>query len=209
VNFARISTPTELRETVKGMCDAFDGDKGANADKKEHALNRVTLSQTTGGRGILNGSLDTELTDIVLTALDAEMEQLREKGETRKTPELRSAALDSICQQYLASRGGILSKNTLERISCDCRISRIITDGPGTVLDVGRMTRAIPAPLWNALVGRDRHCTAPSCDRPPGMCEAHHIWHWANGGPTNLENLKLLCWFHHKQQHIHDAQQHK
>jgi Domain of unknown function (DUF222)/HNH endonuclease len=103
------------------------------------------------------------------------------------------------------AHGGLLSQNTLERISCDCKISRIITDGPSSVLDVGRMTRAIPAPLWNALVARDRHCTHKGCKRPPSMCEGHHIWHWANGGPTNLENLKLLCWFHHKEQHIHDA----
>jgi hypothetical protein len=245
VAFARIGTPRELREVVKGMCDAFDGDKGARNDEREHALNKVTLSATSGGRGILNGSLDAELTDIVLTALDAEMEMLRVKGEVRKTPELRAAALESIMRKSLASRsdstargrgqahvnivtdvlriagsspaladivraetahGGMLSRNTLERISCDCKISRIITDGPSSVLDVGRMTRAIPAPLWNALVARDRHCTANGCKRPPSMCEGHHIRHWANGGPTNLENLRLLCWFHHKEQHIHDAQ---
>jgi hypothetical protein len=79
VNYAKISTPHEVRETVQGMCDAFDGDKGANSDDTEHALNKITLS-TTGGRGILSGSLDAELTDVVLTALDAEMEALREAG---------------------------------------------------------------------------------------------------------------------------------
>ena len=41
----------------------------------------------------------------MLTALDAEMEVLRTKAETRKTPELRSVAFGSICRQYLASRG--------------------------------------------------------------------------------------------------------
>ena len=29
---------------------------------------------------------------------------------------------------------------------------------------------------------------------------------WEHGGPTNLGNLKLLCWYHHRRQHIHDAQ---
>lgn len=244
VDFARISTPTELRGAVKGVVDAFDGDGGAAADEAEYELNRLTVSATSGGRGILNGSFDAELTDVVLTALDAEMEALRAKGETRKTPELRSAALDSICRQYLASRGdssargrgqthvsvvtdvlqiaganpelaaivraetahgGRLSKSTLERISCDCRISRVITDGPGNVLDVGGATRNVSNAQWNALVVRDRHCRAPNCQRGPAFCEAHHIWHWEHGGPTNLDNLKLLCWFHHKQQHIHDA----
>ena len=44
---------------------------------------------------------------------------------------------------------------------------------------------------------------------PPGFCDAHHIWHWALGGPTNLNNLKLLCWHHHRQQHLLDAIQRK
>ena len=104
------------------------------------------------------------------------------------------------------ARGARLSRATIERIACDCNVSRIITDGPSQILDVGRMTRTVSGSLWNALLARDRHCTAAGCDRPPGTCEAHHIWHWTHGGPTNLDNLRLLCWHHHRQQHIHDAQ---
>jgi hypothetical protein len=40
----------------------------------------------------------------------------------------------------------------------------------------------------------------------PAFCEAHHIWHWEHGGPTNLDNLKLLCWYHHRKHHAHDAE---
>ena len=29
------------------------------------------------------------------------------------------------------------------------------------------------------------------------MCDAHHIKHWADGGPTRLDNLALLCRAHH------------
>ena len=31
--------------------------------------------------------------------------------------------------------------------------------------------------------------------------DAHHIWHWADGGPTDLDNLILLCRFHHRLVH--------
>jgi Domain of unknown function (DUF222)/HNH endonuclease len=244
VNAAKVATPAELRVMVQRVTDAFDADGGAGRDKKEHALNRVTLSSTSGGRGILNGSLDAELTDIVLTALDAEMEVLRVKGETRRAPELRAAAADSIFRQYLASRGdtggrgrgqthlsavvdvaqyaesnaelvalirnetahgGRLSRNTLERLSCDCKISRVIMDGPSCVLDVGWATRTVSNAQWNALVARDKHCQGKNCERGPGFCEAHHIWHWEHGGPTNLENLELLCWWCHRERHIRDA----
>ena len=105
-----------------------------------------------------------------------------------------------------AEHTGLLSRTTLERLSCDCEISRIITDGPGMIIDVGRTTRNVPDKLWRALVVRDRHCQHPTCDRPPAFCEAHHVWYWSRGGPTNLNNLKLLCWQHHREIHIHDNQ---
>ena len=104
-----------------------------------------------------------------------------------------------------AAHASRLSRTTLERIACDCKLSRILMDGDSQVLDVGRITRTIPTPLWNALVARDKHCTHPGCDRPPSLCEAHQIIYWTQGGATNLENLKLLCWYHHRQQHQHDA----
>ena len=78
-------------------------------------------------------------------------------------------------------------------------------DGPSQVLDVGRATRTVNTAQWNALVARDQHCTHPGCTRPPAYCDAHHIIHWTRGGPTNLANLKLLCWEHHRKQHLHDA----
>src|SRR5918911_831927 len=52
-------------------------------------------------------------------------------------------------------------------------------------------TAGPPAPLWSALVVRDRHCRFPGCDREPGWCEAHHVRHFAHGGATNLANLIL------------------
>jgi hypothetical protein len=103
-------------------------------------------------------------------------------------------------------RYGRLSRATLERLTCDCNINRIITDGDSLIVDVGRTTRNIPAPLWRALVARDRHCTEPGCTVPPAFCEAHHIDHWENGGPTDLDNLKLGCWPHHRKWHLEAAQ---
>jgi len=103
-----------------------------------------------------------------------------------------------------AAHGSRLSRSTLERLACDCKFSRILTDGASQILDVGRDTRVVSIAMWNALVARDKHCQWAGCTMPPGFCEAHHIWYWTNGGPTNLAKLKLLCWYHHRQQHAHD-----
>ncbi|HEY7137136.1 MAG TPA: HNH endonuclease signature motif containing protein [Acidimicrobiia bacterium] len=86
--------------------------------------------------------------------------------------------------------------------SVSARISRVITDGRSLPLDVGRATRTVAAAPWRALVVRDGGCTHPGCDRPPGWCEAHHVKHWADGGTTTLDSLKLYCDRHH-----HDAHQ--
>jgi hypothetical protein len=247
VDYARLATPTELRGAVRRVTDAIDGDGGAGADDAEHAKNTVTLP-VLAGRGVLSGDLDAESTEIVATALDAEIEALfpRDRADRPPIPQRRADALLAICRLYLASRTdgpgprrgrthvgviadigaltgitddlltalrieaahvGQLSRATLERLTCDCNISRILMDGPSQVLDVGRATRNVNTAQWNALVARDQHCTHPGCTRPPAYCDAHHIIHWTRGGLTDLANLRLLCWEHHRKQHLHDALQ--
>ncbi len=98
---------------------------------------------------------------------------------------------------------GPWSVEVVRRILCDAGVSRIITDGASQVLDVGRLTRTVSAPMRRALAVRDRGCIIPGCHRPPRWCDAHHVHHWADGGPTCLDNLVLLCRAHH--QAVHDG----
>lgn len=93
-----------------------------------------------------------------------------------------------------------ISTRTLERISCDCTMSRVLL-ADSTVIDVGRATRTISAPTRRALRTRDKGCRFPGCDRPADWSNPHHIIHWARGGPGNLPNLVLLCYFHHRLVH--------
>jgi hypothetical protein len=102
-------------------------------------------------------------------------------------------------------RDGHLSPATLEMIACDGNISRVIMFGKSEVLDLGRTSRIASNAQFRALIARDRHCQAPGCHEPPSRCQAHHKWHWTRGGPTDLDNLELLCWYHHRQRHIDDA----
>jgi hypothetical protein len=93
--------------------------------------------------------------------------------------------------------GSVLDAATLQRLACDAGIHRVVTDGRSAILDYGTTTRTVPAPLFNALVIRDRHCRYPGCDRPPDRTEAHHIRWITHGGSTCLDNLVLLCTRHH------------
>jgi hypothetical protein len=97
-----------------------------------------------------------------------------------------------------------LSRATLDRLRCDADISRIIMIGDSEILDVGRAQRTVTPAQWKALVVRDGQCQHPRCNQPPHRCEAHHQRYWEHDGPTDLDNLELLCWFHHREKHQHD-----
>jgi hypothetical protein len=103
---------------------------------------------------------------------------------------------------------GRLSARTLERLQCDCDITRIVTTGVSEILDVGRATRTVSAAQWKALVARDQHCQGKGCNQPPERCQAHHVTPFAppHYGRTDIDNLKLFCWYCHREEHKYDAQ---
>ena len=62
---------------------------------------------------------------------------------------------------------------------------------------MGRSRRVATPTQTLALIARDAGCSFPACDHPPEWCERHHIIEWIDGGLTNLDNLTLLCRYHH------------
>ncbi|WP_041940050.1 MULTISPECIES: HNH endonuclease signature motif containing protein [Frankia] len=101
------------------------------------------------------------------------------------------------------SWGQPLPRSVLRRLSCDAEVSRIVLNADSVPLDVGRTQRTVPADLRRALVARDRCCAFPGCSRPPSWCQAHHIRHWTDDGTTCLDNLVLVCGWHHRFLHHH------
>jgi hypothetical protein len=72
-------------------------------------------------------------------------------------------------------------------------------DAEGRMVEIGARTRTIPPALRRALLHRDRDCRFPGCHVRIG--QGHHVRHWAEGGPTTLGNLVLLCRRHHRAVH--------
>lgn len=85
--------------------------------------------------------------------------------------------------------GSALAPETARRLACDASVVRN-----------GRKTRTIPPALRRALRSRDRGCRFPGCENRRFL-DAHHVHHWARGGPTTLGNLVLLCRHHHRLVH--------
>ena len=106
-------------------------------------------------------------------------------------------------QMGLTDAGVELAPEIVRRLACDAQIIPIILDGPGGSADAGRTRRTVSPRLRRLLVARDRHCRWPGCHEPPSRCDAHHVWHWLDGGPTDLDNLVLLCHRHHHFVHQH------
>ena len=100
--------------------------------------------------------------------------------------------------------GTPVNPQQIRRIACDAGIVRMVLDGASQPLDVGRRTRTIPPGLRRALEQRDKGCTWSGCHVPVSWCDAHHVIHWADGGKTVLENLRLLCRRHHRAIHEDD-----
>ncbi len=93
--------------------------------------------------------------------------------------------------------GTALGAETIKTLACDAGIIPVLLGSNGQVLQLGSTTRAFTQSQTKALWLRDRHCTYPGCRTPATWCDAHHIRHWADGGPTDLSNGTLLCNRHH------------
>jgi hypothetical protein len=119
-----------------------------------------------------------------------------------------TVAYDSLTRALgnaITDTGQRLSAATVRQMACDARIMPVVLGGAGQILDVGRARRLATGALRRALHIRDRGCAFPDCDRPPRWTDAHHITAWGDGGPTNLDNLVLLCRHHHRLVHLPGA----
>jgi 5-methylcytosine-specific restriction endonuclease McrA len=101
--------------------------------------------------------------------------------------------------QSVLEDGTHVPAETSRRLACDA--SRVVMrhDEHGQVTEIGARTRTIPPALRRALQHRDRGCRFPGCGTR--FTQGHHLRHWAQGGPTTLSNLALLCRRHHRAVH--------
>jgi len=97
--------------------------------------------------------------------------------------------------------GHPISQPIIEQLICDATLRRVLTDGPSQILDIGTATPLIPTAVRRAVQIRDRHCQFAGCDVAWDRCDIHHLIPRSHHGPTNPDNLVLLCRRHHTQTH--------
>lgn len=96
--------------------------------------------------------------------------------------------------------GAAIHAETALRLSCDSRLEIHLHNEIGDVVGVGRAQRTPTPWMERALRDRDRGCAFGGCEAKRFL-HAHHIEHWSRGGRTDLDNLVLVCAFHHKLLH--------
>ena len=98
--------------------------------------------------------------------------------------------------------GGRLHPETVRRLLCDARIQPVIEDERGEPVRLGRATREPSPAMMRQLRYRDGECRFPGCGSRR-FVQAHHVVWWGDGGRTDLDNLVLVCFFHHRLVHEH------
>lgn len=78
----------------------------------------------------------------------------------------------------------------------DADVYGVVLEGDD-VKAVTSTKRHVPAKVHKALLARDQTCAVPTCSQTKGL-ERDHIWEYGKQGPTELDNLVLLCRGHHR-----------
>jgi hypothetical protein len=95
------------------------------------------------------------------------------------------------------SDGSMLTSDQLLRIADEAELWPTIINRDGVPLALGRTQRLASRGQTMALIARDGGCSFPGCTHPASWCDRHHILDWILGGFTDLNNLTLLCRYHH------------
>ncbi|MGZ5353545.1 MAG: DUF222 domain-containing protein [Actinomycetota bacterium] len=98
--------------------------------------------------------------------------------------------------------GPVVHPHTVRRLLCNARVQTVLEDRVGNVVGLGRTSREPSAWMVRQVRHRDRECRFPGCGARR-FTEAHHVVWWRHGGRTDLDNLLLICSFHHRLVHEH------
>ncbi len=94
--------------------------------------------------------------------------------------------------------GDLIATPTLLTMADQAEIYPAVLNAHGVPLTLERTKRCATRHQTMALIARDVGCSFPGCAHPADYCERHHIVPWIDGGPTDLDNLTLLCVYHHR-----------
>jgi hypothetical protein len=168
--------PVTGEEFLRAL-DAMQEQTYAKSDRRTGAQRRADAMMDLVRVGVSHAELGAGSSHRPEITVCVDLADLEDRGATDLAAEIRS-------------RRGPYSKETLRRLTCDAGISRLLTDGPSQVLDVGRKQRNPTAAQRRAVIARDGpQCSGCGAHTP--HLEIHHDRHWTAGGETNVDNPSI------------------
>ncbi|WP_308817148.1 HNH endonuclease signature motif containing protein [Pseudonocardia alni] len=138
------------------------------------------------------------LLDLVVREPGAAGAAVVERGAARVT-----VVVDAGTGTARLAGGPEIAASTAERLACDARARVLLTDRAANRMYLGRSRRlASPAQIAALTADGGGSCRFPGCHHTRHL-HAHHVRHWLRGGSTDIDNLVLLCSFHHRLVHDH------
>jgi hypothetical protein len=125
------------------------------------------------------------------------------KLETLASEPAESETADAAPHRLVSAQiegGSVIHPETVRRLLCNARVQTVVENGSSDVVGLGSVHREPPAWMARQIRYRDRECRFPGCGAR-AFTQAHHLRFWRHGGRTELENLILLCSFHHRLVH--------
>lgn len=220
----------EARRLVNGLDHdgARPGDDDSGVDG---LVNDLSFTRHKHGGGFFNGRLDAFSFEVFCRAVEARLLSEKDENKSLAErqgdalAQLCAHALDEGClprrggerphvtviltekelrEQHrgvVLEYGGQLSAAHTRMLLCDAQVLPVVLGGESQILDVGREKRTATPAQRRAVAARDRGCAHPGCDQPPHRCEIHHVTPWAQGGKTDIDDLAMFCWLHHRMVH--------
>jgi hypothetical protein len=147
----------------------------------------------------LPGSRPAEpLVNIVvdLETLDRVIEESSPSGLRRHAT--RSDATDPRRRRCETTDGTPLTPADVLVAALAGQVRRVVVDGAGVVLDMGRRRRLFTGAARDAVLLGAQHCVWPGCVIPAGRCQADHLTAWCDDGTTHVANGAPLCGRHNR-----------
>lgn len=230
LELARLNDPWDLREAIRTLKQTVDPDSVDEKQRRALERRQFTVTPV-GDEYVAKGVLDAETGAMLAQVLDTlskpEPGDERSAGQRRVDAlgDLCRSVLDaglpqdngvrphlSVVLSWDALVGrlgsapaqldgfGSVPTSLVRQLACDAQVARVVVAPDGSPIELGRSARTASAAQRRGARVRDQgRCRVPGCRSR--LVQLHHIVHWADGGPTDLDRMVSLCPRHHRNVH--------